>query len=425
MPFTIAPLGHGRGDARRDDSRLRLLMVVPFPPRLDLAHGGRVIAQLLRQLTELHDVALVYQRRADEAPIEAWLTDRCRSVDEVRLAPSSALVAAWRHRLRLVLTVFSGRPSAVSVGHSRDLIRVLRETARTFAPDIIQLEHDLLAYCAPHLRGLAGATVLVCHEPGGRASLDLIGVTRGRQRLAHRLDLLAWKRYWRRTLAAVDSVVVFTARDASSITDAVPAASVVRIPLGIDLREGPVNSLGTDPPSLLFVGGYVHHPNADAAVRLVRSIMPAVRQARPGTRLVLAGAQPTRQMLSAAGADDVITGRVDSVEPFVEAASLVVLPIHLGGGMRVKLLEALVAGKAVVASPIAAAGLDVRDGDQLRIAETDEQFVAVILELLADEDARIRLGQRARRWALENLAWGRRVAQYSLLYRSLLGGEQP
>ena len=88
--------------------------------------------------------------------------------------------------------------------------------------------------------------------------------------------------------------------------------------------------------------------------------------------------------------------------------------------MRVKLLEALAAGKAVVASPLAAAGLEVSDGKELVLADTDDEFAESIVTLVGDEAARSRIGHNAREWALRNLTWGSPVREYEQLYRSLL-----
>ena len=171
---------------------------------------------------------------------------------------------------------------------------------------------------------------------------------------------------------------------------------------------------------MAFIGGYLHPPNTDAAMRLIETIMPAVREQRPGLELRLIGSDPGPEMKAAAGPDDVITGRVPDAVPFMAEAPLMVLPLRLGGGMRVKLLEAMAAGKPIVASRLAAAGLDVEDGVQMVFAETDEEFAAAILSLIDDQDALDRLGVEARRWAVENLGWDSRVREYERLYASLL-----
>jgi polysaccharide biosynthesis protein PslH len=401
---------------------LRLLFAIPFGPRYDNLHGGRVTAQLLRRLTRRHRVAVVYLRRPGHRPIDDDLAVRCELVREVELSPPW-LGRAWRHRVNVLAGPIVGLPSSVSAGFSARFLHAVRSVAQEWNPDVIQLEHDALAYCARPLAGRGRVRILVDHDPGLRAAEHMAGVTAGRQRLAHRLDAFEWRRYWRRNLAALDAAVVFTEDDRALLRSVVPDLRVATIPLGIDLPDEPLSPLGTD-GSVIFVGGYAHQPNADAALRLAQAIMPRVRRDAGPTKLVLVGDRPTPEMAAAAGSRDEveITGRVASVEPYVDRAAVVALPIRIGGGMRVKLLEALAAGKAVVASPVAAAGLPLRDREQLILARTDAEFGEAIVALLHDERRREQLGRAARTWAVAHLSWESRVQDYERLYRQLLGG---
>jgi glycosyltransferase involved in cell wall biosynthesis len=154
----------------------------------------------------------------------------------------------------------------------------------------------------------------------------------------------------------------------------------------------------------------------------MRSIAPRIRRQVPALRVMIVGAAPTVEMRAAASPEDHITGAVPSVTPYLNESAVVVLPIRLGGGMRVKLLEALAAGKAVVASPRAIAGLDFEAGMQLEVAETDDDFAAAVVALLADESRRVAIAGRARAWAAANLGWDVSVQRYDELYRSLLAG---
>jgi glycosyltransferase involved in cell wall biosynthesis len=403
--------------------RLRVLVVAPFGPRHDNHHGGRVTAQMLRHLSERHDVGLVYLRQPGHRPADHDVARRCEVVRQVELEPAW-LGRAWRHRLNVVASPLNGNPTSVANVRSRTLVATVRRVAAEWGPDVIQIEHDVLAYIAPALAGHGRARLLVSHDPGLRVAEHLAALTRGRQRLAHRLDVVAWGRYWRATLPALDAVVVFTSADAQIVRSVVPELDVATIPLGIDLPPEPLSAVGTE-GGVVFVGGYAHQPNADAALRLMRSIMPRVRVTHPGLPLVLVGDRPTEQMLAAAGHDDEVTGRVERVEPFVDAAAVVALPIRVGGGMRVKLLEALAAGKAVVASPLAAAGLTVSNGDQLVLAGSADQFAAEILSLVTDPARREQLGRRAREWATATLGWEKRMPEYERLYVRLLGGRIP
>ncbi|MDQ3849493.1 MAG: glycosyltransferase, partial [Actinomycetota bacterium] len=111
-----------------------------------------------------------------------------------------------------------------------------------------------------------------------------------------------------------------------------------------------------------------------------------------------------------------VTGAVASVEPHLERATVVVAPITIGGGMRVKVLEALAAGKAVVASPRAAEGVTARAGEEIVVADGDRETADAVLALLDDPRARRRMGIRARQWAVRELSWAAMADRYEELY---------
>ena len=204
-----------------------------------------------------------------------------------------------------------------------------------------------------------------------------------------------------------------------------PHTPIVRIPLGMALPEHPLNPLGHSPPSLLFVGNFGHPPNADAAVRLISAIFPRVQARFPELVLHIVGEQPAPRVRQMANANVIVTGPVPDVTPYLDRAALVVVPLRLGGGMRVKVLEALAAGKAVIASPLAVEGLDVVDGEHVFVAESDPQFCDAIAQLLAHPEQRAALAARARAWAHANLSWERSVVAYETLYQNLTGHGQP
>jgi glycosyltransferase involved in cell wall biosynthesis len=116
----------------------------------------------------------------------------------------------------------------------------------------------------------------------------------------------------------------------------------------------------------------------------------------------------------------IITGRVPDVTPYLDQAALLVAPLRFGGGIRIKILEGLAAGKAIVTTPLAAEGMNIQDGKQLAIAETDDEFIARIVQLLRNSEARLALAKSARVWACENIAWEQSIAKYETLYKTLL-----
>jgi polysaccharide biosynthesis protein PslH len=113
---------------------------------------------------------------------------------------------------------------------------------------------------------------------------------------------------------------------------------------------------------------------------------------------------------------------VPDIRPYLDAGAVVASPIRLGGGMRVKILEAITSGKAVVASPVALEGLPLRDGREVVVAERDGEFVDAIVTLLRDPVRRVALARAARRWAEEHLDLDISVRAYEDLYEFLTTG---
>ncbi len=124
-------------------------------------------------------------------------------------------------------------------------------------------------------------------------------------------------------------------------------------------------------PTLLYAGGYFWSPNVDAAHLLIAEIYPKLRVRYPGTRLVLVGREPTPEMEAAARSNEniVVTGEVADVRPYLLEADIVPVPLLVGGGMRVKILEAFAAGIPVVSTTKGCEGINVVDGRELLIRD--------------------------------------------------------
>jgi glycosyltransferase involved in cell wall biosynthesis len=237
------------------------------------------------------------------------------------------------------------------------------------------------------------------------------------------LEVRAWRRFQRRAFAGVDAVVAFTERDRAVVAHAT-TTRVVRIPLGAEVDSPPLDPRGTERQSLAFVANFRHAPNAAAARHLVRDLLPRIRRERPDCRLYLVGDAPPQEIVAAADAGIVVTGRVPDVEAYLDRAAVVAAPLRLGGGMRVKVLEALTAGKAIVAYPEALAGLEVEDGVHALVARDEAGFADAVTSLLADPRLRKALGSAAREWAVEHLRWDGPLDAYDALYRDLLSARR-
>ena len=378
------------------------------------------MAQLLAALTDRHRVALLYLRGGDEPPVDDGLRARCELVEEVGRGFGSTFPQRWLQRARIVRSLLRGNPRWVAQWSVRSYETRVRTLAQAWQPDIVQIEYHVMGQYLPALSGCAAPRVLIQHDPGAVAARNRRQIRRGLPKLLAHLEVRAWERYEGAIMREVQAIVVFTDRDRRALAPFARRLPIVRIPIGTVLPERPLDPLGRPPPSIAFVGSFVHPPNTDAAVRLISAIFPRVRAQFPKLVLYVVGDGPPGWVHEMAGENVFVTGRVPDTSSYLDRAAVLAVPLRLGGGMRVKVLEALAAGKAMVASPLAVEGLDVTDGEQVVLAETDQEFCDAIGGLLRDPERRRALARRARAWACANLGWENSVAAYETLYTSLI-----
>lgn len=136
---------------------------------------------------------------------------------------------------------------------------------------------------------------------------------------------------------------------------------------------------------LLFVGGFRHPPNVDAATFAAREMMPRVRERLPGAVLQIVGSQVPRAVRELEGEGVHVVGYVPEVEPWLERCRVFVSPLRYGAGIKGKVLQALAHGVPVVATRVSLEGMGIVDGEHALVAETAEEFAAAIARLHEDE----------------------------------------
>jgi glycosyltransferase involved in cell wall biosynthesis len=398
--------------------RLRLLWVLPFAPRLRGRHGGaRVTGQLIDALTERHDVAVLHLAEAGDTAVEDELRSRCALVERVERRPGTRLGTAVRVKAGLL----RGIPTWASEVATPGFAERLTALAASWRPDLVQVEYPVMGRYLTALASCPAPRVLVDHDAGLRDLRDFGGPLGG---LVGALDARAWRRFERRVMRGVSAVVVFTERDRRALEALGAGTRIVRIPFGVPVShdaepDATSADSGRSAGEIVFVGNFRHPANTDAAVWLASTLFPPVLAALPEARLTIVGASPPPEVTALAGDGVTVTGPVEDVSPYVDRAAVVAAPIRLGSGMRVKVLEALAAGRPLVATPLAVEGLDVTSGEQVELASTAPELTAALERLLRDEPARRALGERARAWARDELGWDRVVERYERLYAEL------
>lgn len=197
--------------------------------------------------------------------------------------------------------------------------------------------------------------------------------------------------------------------DAAHLRTLDPHAEVKIVPIGVDTGQYAPTAVGTPvhQTDVVFTGTFDYRANEDAAAWFVTQVWPRIRRARPAARCALVGRNPSAKLRACDGRDGItVTGSVPDDRPFMAAARLYVLPIRFGAGVRVKLLNAMSMGCAIVATPAACEGVAVSDGREVVMAPPEATaFANSVLALLSNPQRRATLGCAARARASEQYDW--------------------
>jgi glycosyltransferase involved in cell wall biosynthesis len=203
---------------------------------------------------------------------------------------------------------------------------------------------------------------------------------------------------------------VCSKREEMELTSRVPCAKVTTIPNGVDTAFFARSTVDSKwpPKSIIFVGAMNYYPNVDAALWFARDVWPRLRSLSPECRLTLVGSDPVPALLGLRGTEGIeVTGTVEDVRPFYRNAGIALAPLRMGGGTRLKILEAMAAGVPVISTAVGAEGLAVESGRNILIAdETDpESWVRAILSLGESERHRGELVASAMQLVRDRYDW--------------------
>ena len=167
----------------------------------------------------------------------------------------------------------------------------------------------------------------------------------------------------------------------------------------------------------MFLGGYNHSPNVDAAVFLAKEVWPRIRTELPSARLLLVGAKPPQGVADLAGGDVIVTGQVDDLRPYFDRSKVFVAAIRYGAGVKGKVTTAMSYGVPVVATSCAAEGMHLQDGSDVIIADDPADVARAVIDLYRDKVAWERMSAAAMAFVAEqnSLENGRRILKEAIL----------
>jgi len=404
--------------------RLSILCVSQMPASPPRFGAQARMHGLMTQLARHHDLTAV-MLVDDEFDIEECrraMQVYCRDVGLVPNPYGRDGVSKRLLQLRSLASTRSFERLRVRVpALQRAQDRVLR--ARPF--DIVNLESSFLGHCnlrqAPPGHRLP-ALVVDCHN----IDYDLARQYARAGGLARRLYAAAnWRKLRREELATyrdADGVYLCSVADRQRLLDQVPGARTLVIPNAADVEYYRPRAADPSPDgrTVVFFGLLSYFPNVDGVTYLVEEIWPRIAEVHPKARLKIIGGQPPRSLLALARPGVELTGFVSDLRPHLAEAAAVVVPLRLGGGTRLKIVEAMAMGKAIVSTTLGAEGIEAVPGRDILIEDQPAAFADSVNRLLAEPGLAVRIGQSARRLAVDRYAWSAAARALEGFYRRVL-----
>jgi glycosyltransferase involved in cell wall biosynthesis len=202
-----------------------------------------------------------------------------------------------------------------------------------------------------------------------------------------------------------DAIFATSERDRRLLETLVPGVPKFVIPNGVDPSYFTPAAGSPEPASLVFSGMMAYVPNNDGMLYFLDEIFPLIRAKVPGLKVYIVGNRPPKSLLERASESVIVTGYVEDVRPFISKASVYIVPLRMGSGTRLKILEAMSMGKPVVTTSIGCEGLDVVNGETAVIADDPLSFAGSVVDLLGDGQMRERLSRNGMELVRQKYDW--------------------
>ncbi len=427
---------------------MKILYVVRVAPYVPSPGGLTRTFHLVRAATGIADVTLL---AAADDPATARLDMLAPLCARIHLVPPptppSAAATQARPLPRPLGRVAAGvraltRANPYPQGQiDRAAVRAaVRDRLRTERYDLVVVEYSEIAAL---LRD-------VCHAWGGPRIADLHNIDFALARRKHHLQrqqsrrrrpsIGAWRsirqlrRIERDIIRSYTRVTAVSEVDAALLRRLAPGKTVDVVPNGVDIdyfgavetwpREG--TAATAQPETLVFTGSLWYTPNVDALRYFLGEIWPAIRRRRPGARFHIVGHDPLPEVRAMAAREGVaVFGPVDDVRPYLANAAVAVVPLRLGSGTRLKILEALAARRPVVSTTLGAEGLDLAPGRDLLLADTPDAFADAVVSLLAQPAHARELADHGRDTVRHCYGWDDSAARFQAVLRDMAARGTP
>lgn len=405
---------------------MRILFVSNSPPGLVHSTVGNQQPYLrLRCLAQQHDFTIAYSNPQSEpepfpSPLNPFRFIRLPSPRApvpiaVESRPKSYWwVNAWRH------AIFDFESNVFYDRGQPELKAALGNLIRSEQADVVHVYGMPMLYDLP-----IKPTTLLADLPDLYSNLfDRLegrGRTKRTHSFQHELEIRKIKRAERRVLKTARAALFVSPIDLESARSLAGHIKMDYIPHGVELDYFSPTDEPEQPSTLLFSGSMSYFPNVEAVKYFVKEIMPVIRTSIPEIHLEIVGRNPAAQVYELQNDYVSVIGNVPDIRPYMQRATVCIVPLRNGGGVRSKIIEAWAMKKAVVSTSVGAEGLEGKNKEHIWIADDVNTFAEGVTTLVKDLEFRRRLGKNARELAVERYSLTNAAKQLDEIYHSIGG----
>ena len=369
----------------------------PFPPR----RGGKIRPfNMIKHLSANHQVTVAsLVRSLEEAREGKGIAPFCAHYE---MAKVSHPVQVARMVARLPTPV----PSSMGFFHSQDLARRIRWLLASERFDLIFVHCSSVAQYVAEVRGIP--KILDFGDMDSQKWLEYARYKPFPLSAGYRLEGKKLEREERRLAGLFDLCTATTRAEWETLEGYCTGVATEWFPNGVDSTYFTPTAEPYDADTICFVGRMDYYPNQECMFDFCANVLPPIRARRPETKLLIVGADPSRAVNKLGDLPGItVTGSVADVRPCLWRSALMVAPLNIARGTQNKILEAMASGVPVVASRVAAGGVDAVAGEHFAVASTPDELAQAILRILGDPVERRRLAVAGRERMLSHHAWDR------------------
>jgi len=390
---------------------LQLTPRIPYPPD----DGGKIVIfeSIKRLAMRGHKITLLSFIPNNNVDF-SYLKRYCK-LETVELNISDSYV-------KMLFNLFSLEAYTISKYRRRSLLIKLKKLLESEWFDIVHIDSLHMAYYGRFIKKNNNLPVILREHNVESTIWERYykGILNPLVRSYVRIQFNKVYKYESKIVEDFDRCFMITAHDKERIERMNKKVKASVTPAGVDTSYFLPMAVEKEPYSIVFVASMDWIPNIEGIIWFYNDIFPLIKRKTPQSKLYIIGKNPPYIVKRLQTHDVVITGFVDDVRKYMAISSVFIVPLKTGGGMRIKILNALAMGKPVVSTSVGCEGIEVRDGEHLYIANTAKEFAHKVIELLNDSHKCKQIGEAGMKLVREKYNWERMVELLEKQYSEVL-----